>query len=305
VSDTLSRVLLGDGSVKAQIVSLDASWQQIVKRHPLQQPVLDQLGQLSAAGVLLATSLKFDGSMVMQIHGDGPVALFVVESDADGVFRSTVKLRDNAVLRDNDRLNDLVNRHGNGRFAVTLDPGPQAINRQPYQGIVPFEGDNVAQVLESYMGRSEQIPTRIWLACSPYRATGLLLQHLPADGGRAVRSREDSDEQWQRMVMLASTITQQELLDLPSAHVLRRLFWQEESAPLHSSQCRFACRCNRDKVAAMLRMLGQIEVEDILNERQTIEIHCEYCNQRYEFDRVDSLQLFADLVPGVSSESRH
>ena len=305
MSDKLSRVLLGNGTVKAQIVSLDRSWQQIVTRHPLQQPVLHQLGQLSAAGVLLATSLKFDGSLVLQIHGDGPVALFVVESDAEGVFRATFKLRDDAVLQDSDSLIDLVNRNGRGRFAVTLDPGPQAINRQPYQGIVPFEGSTVSHVLEGYMSRSEQVPTRIWLSCSQYRATGLLLQQLSHDGGKSDKSGADSDEQWQRMVTLANTLTEQELLELPSDQVLRRLFWQEDLAPMHSSQCRFFCRCNRDKVAAMLRMLGQVEIESILEERQIVEIHCEYCNQRYEFDRVDALQLFADPTAGLSSESRH
>lgn len=305
MSDTLSRVLLGNGTVKAQIVSLDQSWQQIVAGHPVGRTVLDQLGELTAAGVLLATSLKFDGSLVLQIHGDGPVALFVVECDAQGVFRSTVKLRDDAQLQDADRLIDLVNRHGRGRFAVTLDPGPNAVNRQPYQGIVPFEGDSVASVLESYMTRSEQVPTRIWLACDGQRATGLLLQHLARDGGKSGMSPAQSEENWQRMVMLASTITREELITLPSTQVLRRLFWQEDVAPMQSSQCRFACRCNREKVAAMLRMLGKPEIDDILQERGSVEIHCEYCNQRYEFDKVDAVQLFADPTPGLSSSETH
>jgi molecular chaperone Hsp33 len=293
-ADSLSRFLLQGAPVRGEIISLDSAWQQVVQRHDLPVCVRDCLGQLSAAALLLAASLKFDGMLVLQIHGDGPVALMVVECDAAGHFRATVKIREGAVVDDRASLVQLVNASGQGRFVVTLDPRTRTPTRQPYQGIVPFEGDSVAQVLEHYMNRSEQVPTRLWLAADEHRAAGLLLQRLPDQGGSAAQAT-DADG-WNRMCQLADTIDPLELVSLSSADMLHRLFWQE---PLHAfdrRRCGFACSCSRDKVAAMLRMLGREEVESILVERETVEVNCDFCNLAYRFDAVDAAGLF---LPGA------
>lgn len=294
MSDSLHRFMLEGAPVRGEIVSLDAAWLEIVDRHLLPESVRDRLGELSAATLLLAASLKFDGSLVLQIHGDGPVSLLVVECDASGAFRATVKVREGHEPPADASLRELVDANGNGRFVVTLDPRTRSPSRQPYQGIVPFEGDRLADVLERYMDRSEQVPTRLWLAADGRRAVGLLLQRLPDQGGHAADAPADTDA-WSRMQQLADTITSEELLGLPPEQVLHRLFWQERLAQLERRACRFACSCSREKVASMLRMLGRDEVEDIVAERGQVEVRCEYCNAAYGFDAVDCAGLFVEL----------
>ncbi len=357
MSDSVHRFLLRDAAVRGEIVTLDAAWRDVVARHDLPAPVRDRLGELSAAAVLLGATLKFDGTLVLQIHGDGPVALFVVESGADGSYRATAKLRDGSVIGDAAQLSELVNAHGRGRFVVTLDPRSNSRNRQPYQGIVPFEGGTVAAALEHYMARSEQLPTRLWLAADGQRAVGLLLQRLPVDGGHAASEAgatmggatmggeapaivagaadaasvtgvagaagaasvagasgmagaaaaagEPADaDGWNRLQQLAETVTPAELLALPPEQMLKRLFWQE---PLHAFDqrgCRFACRCTRNKVADMLRLLGRQEVDVIVAEQGRIEVRCEFCNQPYAFDAVDCAGLFVGEAI-AASQTRH
>ena len=302
MSDTLHRFLFEDAGVRGEIVTLDASWLEIVERHTLPASVRDRLGELTAAALLLSASLKFDGSLILQIHGDGPVALLVVECDESGTFRATVKLREGATPPPDATLRELVDAQGRGRFAVTLDPRTRTPTRQPYQGIVPFEGEQVSDVLERYMARSEQVPTRIWLAADGRRAVGLLLQRLPAVGGHSAPVR-DADA-WPRMQKLAETITPEELLELAPQQVLHRLFWQERLVDFEARSCRFACSCSRERVSAMLKMLGRDEIDSILAERDTVEVNCEYCNTPYAFDSVDCAGLFVDGLHGQAPE-RH
>jgi molecular chaperone Hsp33 len=304
--DSLERFLLRDAPVRGEIVSLDAAWRQVVERHDLPPCVRDRLGELAAAALLLTATLKFDGTLVLQIHGDGPVALLVVECDAAGRFRATVKLRESVEVPENADLRTLVNAGGRGRFAVTLEPREREPGQQPYQGIVPFEGETVAEVLEHYMQRSEQVPTRLWLAADGERACGLLLQRLPEEGGRAAppAGRPRDEDGWPRLCQLADTLERAELLGLPSAQILHRLFWQESLHGFDRRGCSFGCRCSREKVGAMLRMLGAEEVASILEEQGAIEVRCEFCNLGYAFDAVDSAGLFTQgpthATPGRS-----
>jgi len=301
--DLVRRFLLDGTAVRGEIVSLDECWRQIASRHDLPPAALNTLGELSAAAVLLSATLKFDGSLIMQIHGDGPIALIVVECRSDGRLRATVKVREGASIAADASLSELVNRHGGGRFAVTLDPHTRNENRQPWQGIVPFEGTSVSEVLEHYMQRSEQLPTRLWLAAGPDRACGLLLQQLPSEGGHQT-THADPDA-WNRMEMLANTLSASELLELAPNDVLNRLFWEEQLRGFDPRLVHFGCGCSRAKVANMLRMLGTAEVEDILSERDPVEVRCDFCNQPYQFDAVDCAALFRDTVSAEHPASRH
>lgn len=295
MKDTLLRFVSRDAPVRGEIVSLDDAWLEVAHRHRFPECVRDRLGELSAAALLLASTLKFDGALVLQIHGDGPVALLVVECDATGSFRATAKLRDDAPIPENALFGELVNAGGQGRFVVTLDPRAATGQRQPYQGIVPFDGDTVSDVLEHYMVRSEQLPTRLWLACDGQRSVGLLLQRMPDTGGRSPAATDE--DTWQRLTMLADTVTHDELLHLSPMDVLERLFHQEPLDGLTPRDCRFSCSCTREKVAGMLRMLGADEVRSIVHERGDVDVHCEFCNQGFRFDPVDCEALF---VSGVS-----
>jgi molecular chaperone Hsp33 len=308
MSDRVERFLLRGAPVRGEIVTLDEAWREVVARHALPAAVRDRLGELSAAALLLAATLKFDGAMIMQIHGDGPVSLFVVECLTDGSYRATVKLRDEADKIAHDAsLASLVNANGAGRFVVTLDPRGESPNRQPWQGIVPFEGDSVSAMLERYMRQSEQLPTRLWLAADEQRAVGLLLQKLPDEGGKAEAGKASAhldDDGWNRMQQLAETISKEELLGLEPDKVLERLFWQE---PLHGFDARpfyFACNCSREKVVDMLRMLGRGEVDGILEEQGAVEVRCDFCNELWRFDPVDCAVAFAgagELAPGSTT----
>jgi molecular chaperone Hsp33 len=245
-----------------------------------------------SAAALLSANLKFNGALIMQIHGDGPVRLLVVECDSGLQLRATAKLAPDAVIADDATLSQLVNVHGQGRFVITLDPKDKLPGQQPYQGIVPLDGESTASVIENYMLRSEQLDTKLWLAADANVARGLLLQKLPNEGGTDVPADEAS-ETWNRTVMLASTLRTEELLDTDINTVMRRLFWEETIRIFDPQHPHFHCGCTREKVANMLKMLGPVEIETALAEMDSLSIDCEFCGQHYDFDKVDCAQLFA------------
>ncbi len=303
MSDTLHKFLFDAGSstrspVRGEIVSLAATWRQIKERHDYPEPVLKMLGELVAASALLSANLKFNGALIMQIHGDGPVRLLVVECNADLTVRATVKLSSNQPIADDATFTDLVNAGGEGRFAITLDPRDRSQGQQPYQGIVPLEGDTVAAALEGYMRRSEQLHTQLWLAADGEHANGLLLQKLPLEGGGTSTvfdpdAETRAEEVWERAITFANTLERDELLGVDPPTLMRRLFWEETLAVYDPVPCAFRCSCTRERVAAMLVSLGEREVDDTLVEMGGIHVDCEFCNKSYDFDRVDCAQLFA------------
>ncbi len=302
MSDTLHKFLFDAGSstrspVRGEIVSLASTWQQIKERHPYPEPVLRMLGELVAASTLLSANLKFNGALIMQIHGDGPVRLLVVECNADLTVRATVKLSSDETIADDTTFTDLVNARGEGRFAITLDPRDRS-QGQPYQGIVPLEGESVAAALEGYMRRSEQLDTQLWLAADGEHANGLLLQKLPLDGGGPGTvfdpdAEARAEEVWERAITFADTLERDELLKVDPPTLMRRLFWEETLAVYDPVPCAFRCSCTRQRVAAMLVSLGEREVDETLAEMGGIHVDCEFCNRSYDFDTVDCAQLFA------------
>lgn len=316
MSDTLHKFLFDAGSdtrspVRGEIVSLAATWKQIKERHSYPEPILRMLGELVAASTLLSANLKFNGALIMQIHGDGPVRLLVVECKADLTVRATVKLSTDRPIADNATFTELVNAGGNGRFAITLDPRDRSQGQQPYQGVVPLEGDTVAAALEGYMRRSEQLDTQLWLAADDEHANGLLLQKLPLEGGSASTVFEPdaearAEEVWERAVTFANTLERDELLGVDPPTLMRRLFWEETLAVYDPVPCAFRCSCTRERVAAMLVSLGEREVDETLAEMGGIHVDCEFCNKSYDFDTVDCAQLFAtsNTLDGVRAPVR-
>jgi molecular chaperone Hsp33 len=294
--------------VRGELVELSDTWRQVLERREYPRAVRTVLGEMMAAAALLSANLKFNGSIVMQVHGDGPVRLLVVECDAELQMRATAKIASDAQVPDNATISELLNPGGNGRFAITLDPKEKLPGQQPYQGIVPLDGESVAVVIENYMLRSEQLDTRLWLAADDQVARGLLLQKLPLVGGTGVSS-ESATETWDRAVMLASTLRTDEMLSTDIATLMRRLFWEETIRVFDPAHPHFHCSCNRERVGNMLRMLGQEEVDAALEELGQLSIDCDFCGQRYDFDRVDCAQLFAaDTTADAMQEagpSRH
>lgn len=292
MADTLQKFLFENAVVRGELVEISETWRQMQARRDYPKAVQILLGEMVAAAALLSANLKFNGALVMQIHGDGPVRLLVVECDSDLRLRATAKLAPDAVIADGAGLSTLVNLHGQGRFVITLDPKDKLPGQQPYQGIVPLDGDSIAVVIENYMLRSEQLGTRLWLAVDQQVARGLLLQRLPHEGGIDVPSGDDVEE-WERAVALASTLKNDELLCTDISTLMHRLFWEETIRVFEPRHPTFHCGCTREKVGNMLKMLGQEEIKAALAELGKLDIDCDFCGQHYDFDRVDCAQLFA------------
>lgn len=300
MTNRLLRFQIANTPVRAEWVELSDAWQQVVQRHQLNEASLGLLGQLTAASLLLSATLKHRGSLTAQIIGDGPISLMVVECQANGAFRSTMKPSARHPMPDDAHpdISTLINPGGKARFAITLDPKEQG--KSAYQGIVPIEGDSVARMLERYMFRSEQLPTRLWLAADANRIAGLLLQRLP-DPSREQAEGFDSDA-WGRMQKLGDTLQPDEMLSNDAETMLHRLFWQENTGAIEARTMRFECLCSRTKVATMLQMLGKAEVDSIVQEQGKISINCEYCNTPYNFDAVDAAALFeSGVAPGTQT----
>lgn len=287
--DTLQRFLFERAAIRGEIVHLDASWRTVLERHHYPPSVRNLLGELMAAAALLSATLKFNGSVTLQIQGSGPVNLLVVESTSERTLRAMAQWTGQP---GEGPFPELV---GEGRFVITIDPRDGG---QRYQGIVNLEGDTVSAALENYLARSEQLDSRLWLAADQSQAAGMLLQKLPV-------ARDLDPEIWNRATHLGATIRRHELLDLPAREIIRRLYHEEDIRLFESEALRFHCSCTRERVANVLRMLGYDEVRSILTERGAVDVDCEFCNQHYTFDAVDAEQLFASSTSEQARSTRH
>jgi molecular chaperone Hsp33 len=294
MTDQFKKYLLPDHSTRVQAVKLTQAWQTGLAHQHYPDCVERLLGELVAASILLASNIKFDGSLVLQLQGDGPISLIVVECTSDLSIRATVSLREGHDIPQDGTLQSLLNTQGKGRFIVVLDPNKETTDLKPYQGVVPLEGESVAEVLRLYMRNSEQLDTKLWLASDSRHASGLLLQRLPDHGGLHTPEQAAHEETWQRVSHLASTVKPEELLELDTDTLIHRLFWEEDLIAFEPQDVRWHCPCTRERVAGMLRALGRPEIEDILNEREKIHIVCNFCGKPYEFDAIDCASLFVE-----------
>ena len=309
--------------VRGIVVRLTDTWTEILRRrasnseHGAYAPeVREMLGEMVAAGVLMQSSIKFDGALVLQIMGDGPVKLAVVEVQSNLELRATATVLQ--PVPEGATLSQMVNVTNQGRCAITLDPQTKFPGQQPYQGVVPLFDDHgkpierLNAVLEHYMLRSEQLDTTLVLAADEHVAAGLLIQRLPVQGegnlSGSLVSRDNEDEigvneHYNRIAILASTLKREELLTLDVETVLRRLFWEETLTrfePLVGEVApRFACSCSRERVSRMIVGLGADEAHSILQERPNIEVACEFCGVQYHFDPVDTARLFVPATQQI------
>ena len=323
----LHRFLFEGQPVRGAIVRLTDAWIEMLRRRSdntasgaYPQPVSELLGEMAAAGVLMQSGIKFNGALVLQIFGDGPVKLAVAEVQSDLGLRATASLQgDMTEVVEGAGLDVLVNLHGGGRCAITLDPKDKFPGQQPYQGVVPLVNaqgkkiDRLSDVLSHYMLQSEQLDAVLVLAANDQVAAGLLVQRMPVKGegniaaGAVQRDEEDQigrNEDYNRIATLAASLTRDELLTLDVETILRRLFWEEPLLRFEPQQGdggpRFHCSCSRERVGRMLNSLGVAEVDSILAEQGQIEVGCEFCGQQYRFDPVDAAQIFASPATGAT-----
>lgn len=280
--DTLHHFIFDNTPVRGNVAHLSATFTEALQHQTLPPLLKRALGELMTASALLISTLKMEGSLILQLQGQGILKLLVVECSSDLEIRATAKW--DQALFDKEPVHATTFRQliAHGQFVITLDPKIG----EPYQGIVPIEGDSIAEMLEHYMLRSQQIDTSIWLHCDSTQAAGMLLQKLPN------QQAEDVDV-WNRVNQLANTVTNDELMLAP-ADLLTRLFHEEEVRLFNARPTKAFCSCTRNSVANMLTMLGQAEVESIIEEQGSIQIHCDFCNKHYVFDEQEAAQLFED-----------
>lgn len=329
----LHKFLFAGLPVRGAIVRVTDAWQEILQRragnsatgqYPL--PVQNLLGEMVAAGLLMQSNIKFDGALILQISGDGPVKLAVAEVHSNLALRSTATLIEsqaNSVQPDSS-LPELINKNGGGRCAITLDADQKLPGQQAYQGIVSLVDDSnqslesLSDILQQYMRQSEQLDTVLVLAADEKVAAGILIQRMPIKGeGNLAAGKQETDdvdqqglnEDYNRIAHLTASLQKDELLTLDTQTILRRLFWEEplmrlpavldeEGAP---REPHFRCTCSRTRVEGMLRNLGEEESQDILKEQGQIEVGCEFCGQQYRFDAIDVASIFLPIQGGQSS----
>jgi len=312
----LHKFLFDGLPVRGMLVRLTDSWQEVLRRRDdseaFEAPVRQLLGEMAAAAVLMQANIKFNGALILQIFGDGPVKVAVAEVQPDLGFRTTAKVVGELPSTDSGHLplDVMVNVGGEGRCAITLDPQGRVPGQQPYQGVVPLYDDRrepvlqLSEVLEHYMLQSEQLDTRLILAANDQIAAGLLIQRLPLEGAANLAEQKlDEDEiglneAYNRIAHLTATLTREELLTLDADTILRRLYWEEDVIkfdPMKGLEGpHFACTCSRERVSTMLRNLGREEVDSILEEQPQIDVGCEFCGEHYRFDAVDVGEIFTD-----------
>lgn len=287
--DCLQRFAFESFPVRGQIVHLNTTWQTILDRHDYPPSLRPVLGQALAATVLLASTLKFDGRMTLQVQGDGPLNFLVAQCTHDLQVRGLARWQ-SAVA--GEPFNVQV---GHGTLTITVQTSARP---QPYQGIVPLTGGTLNECLGNYFDTSEQLSTRMWLAANNDSVAGLLLQRLPD-------AQQAADDDWGRIRLLAETARDSELLGLTNEQLLARLFQQDDLRVFDKRDVSFNCSCSAGRIEEMLRTLGEAELRSILAEQGHIAVCCEFCNMKHRFDPVDVTRIIAGAVDLPGPDSLH
>ncbi|MDD2863361.1 MAG: Hsp33 family molecular chaperone HslO [Methylococcales bacterium] len=272
--DRVRRFLFEQHGIRGVWVKLVDSWQAAKQFQHQPEVAVNQLGQALASVTMLSTTVKFDGAMILQAQSDGAISTLVAQATNDYKIRGVVKCAEDVK---GDSLPELF---GAGRLVLTIEAG----NGKPYQGIVPLQGENLAAALQMYFEQSEQLKTRLWLFANETHAAGLLLQELP--------SQEGQPNDWETIEILANTVTAQEMFDLDCHELLHRLFHEEDVRLFNSEVVEFECSCSRERIEKTLQAMGENELQAILQERETIDVTCEFCSENYRFDAQDVEALF-------------
>jgi molecular chaperone Hsp33 len=288
--DCLRRFLFEECNVRGEWVRLEQSWQQAKQHQVLVNATVEsELGQALAAVVLLSATIKFKGTMIMQIQGGGALKAMVTQATNAGMVRCLV--RSEASVPDLS-LTEMIGE--GGRLVLTVE----SEDAMPYQGIVAVDKPNLATVLRSYFTQSEQLETHLWLFANQTHAAGFFLQVLPSD------NPDKTD--WERLEILANTLTEDEIFNLDCEELLHRLFHQEKVRLYEPQAIEFKCSCSRLKIGGTLAALGRSELESVLQERETIEVDCHFCGEQYMFDKIDVENLLANpVINETDSPTRH
>lgn len=284
MSDQLERFIFSKHDVRGQVVTLTKAYREVLEQNQLPLPVQRLLGEFLAASCLLSTTLKFEGILMLQARGEGDVPLLVAECTNHSDVRGLARVAEGAEIKQDATLRELVGNRG--ALVITVDPQ----EGERYQGIVPLEKDTLAECLEDYFTQSEQLKTRFWIESNADTVGGIMLQVLP---GNNAASEEENADAWETGVHLASTVTAEELHNLPHDQLLVRLFHELEPATLGTASIRFKCSCSAERSARALIAMGPEDVYKLLEEQGgEITADCQFCNRTYRFNRQKVEELF-------------
>ena len=284
--DQARRFLFEEADIRGEVVLLDTAFQDMLAIHQYAPGVSRLLGELLAAAVLLRSTLKFEGKLVLQARSEGQIPLLMAECSSAGHVRGIARGADLATASHFDQL------LGQGSLTITIDPD----DGQRYQGIVPLAGDSLAHSLDAYFAQSEQLGTRFWLAADDRRAAGMLLQQLPTQLTPDGIARE---QQWQHACTLAATIEPQELLELSAESLLFRLYHEDTLRLFAPTGIGFYCSCSRERTLRALSAIAVNELEELLQEMGSITMDCEFCNQQSRYQREDLEDLLGEGPPKI------
>jgi len=302
MSDTLHRFHLENLHVRGEWLSLSQSWQEIQSTTEYPPAILQVLGEALVAISLLADSLKFDGSLVLQIHGTAPVSMLVVQATSDGSIRGLAnwqsEISSEATFK--ELFQPVDDKNGNSRqgtMAISVEPSSNQGER--YQSLVSLEGESLAECFTQYFAQSEQLNTRMWLAVDEKVAAGLMLQSLPSEETSTFNTTQSDG--WNHASILADTIKDEELLELKAQELLHRLYHEEDLRIYDAKKIRFECTCSQEKINHAIHSIGEKEANSIIKEQGNITVDCDFCNTNYVLDSVDVASLFSDADVNINS----
>ena len=288
--DKLQKFLVESCDVRGHLVQLDDTWSEAVARTEYPAPVRQILGEAFAAATLLASTIKFDGKITLQVRGNGPIHLLVVQITNERKVRGLARWD---VVPESAQLAAAFGAEA--RITITIEAREYA---EPYQGIVPLEGDNLAEALQLYFKTSEQLPTRLYLAVTDTTAAGVLIQKLPTE-----EQTSYDEDGWQRASVLCETLSDTELCTDDTETLLHRIFHEERVRVFDAQDVCFHCSCSRERTDNMLLGLGQTEVDSIVEEQGKVEITCEFCDAFYGYDAIDVAALFKGVLSAAQTDS--
>ena len=283
-NNVLNRYLFEDLSVRGELVQLDEAYQRIISSKEYPAALQKLLGELLVSTTLLTATLKFEGSITIQLQGDGPVSLAVINGDHDQKIRGVARWEGN--IADNATLHEMM---GKGYLVITIEPK----KGERYQGVVGLEGENLAEVIEGYFANSEQLKTRLWIRTGEYQgklhAAGMMIQIMPDGTG--------APEDFEHLEQLTDTVKNEELFSLPANELLYRLYNQDTVRLYDPQPVEFHCGCSRERSGAAIITVDKAEVYEIIAEEGSISLHCDYCGTTYQFDEAEVTELYNQAAP--------
>ncbi|WP_447472647.1 Hsp33 family molecular chaperone HslO [Vibrio harveyi] len=282
-NNVLNRYLFEDLSVRGELVQLDEAYQRIISSKEYPAALQKLLGELLVSTTLLTATLKFEGSITIQLQGDGPVSLAVINGDHDQKIRGVARWEGD--IAENASLHDMM---GKGYLVITIEPK----KGERYQGVVGLEGETLADVIEGYFANSEQLKTRLWIRTGEHEgkkhAAGMMIQVMPDGTG--------TPEDFEHLEQLTATVKNEELFTLPANELLYRLYNQDSVRLYEPQPVEFHCGCSRERSGAAIITVDKSEIYDILAEEGSISLHCDYCGTSYTFDEPEITELYTQAT---------